>query len=231
MNNFIDMFVRTVGDPTNVFALTDVFIVLGLTSVLTMLAGYVYKVTHVGVSYSRSFVVTLVLLGVIVSVIMLIIGSNIARAFTLVGALSIVRFRNAIKDTRDVAFIFFVMAIGMAVGTRFYLLSIIFTLFTLTLLYFLEVINFGKKDTSEQILKIIVNSKLNYQKKLTPKMMKYFDYCSLVRVNSVSGNSLELIYLGRVKRNIKSQELIAQLKSITKSKAVSILHSDHTRSV
>ena len=64
-------------------------------------------------------------MGMVVSIIMLIVGANIARAFSLVGALSIIRFRNAIKETRDVGFVFFAMAIGMATGTKFYLLAIV----------------------------------------------------------------------------------------------------------
>lgn len=53
---------------------------------------------------------------------MCIVGSNVARAFTMAGALSIIRFRNNIKDTRDIGFIFFALAIGMAMGTQFYAL-------------------------------------------------------------------------------------------------------------
>ena len=99
-----------------------------LSFVLTMMIAFVYRATHRGTSYSQSFVQTLIILSMVVGVVMLIIGSNIARAFTLVGALSIVRFRNAVKETRDVGFIFFAMAIGMACGTRFYLLAIVSTL-------------------------------------------------------------------------------------------------------
>ena len=69
--------------------------------------------------------ITLVLNGMVVAVVMLLVGSYIARAFALVGSLSIIRFRNAVKETRDVGFIFFTMAIGMAIGTKFYLLAVI----------------------------------------------------------------------------------------------------------
>ena len=109
------------GSPANVFTTMDVLIVLSLSFILNMVIAVVYQKTHKGVSYSQSYVHTLVMMGVTISAIMLIIGSNIARAFTLVGALSIVRFRNAIKETRDVGFIFLTMAVGMACGTRFYL--------------------------------------------------------------------------------------------------------------
>src|SRR5690242_15916792 len=105
-------------DATSAFTVTDVAVVLALSFVLSAAAATAYKATHRGTSYSQSFAQTLVLMGMITSLIMLIIGSNIARAFSLVGALSVIRFRNAVKETRDVGFMFFVMAVGMACGTR-----------------------------------------------------------------------------------------------------------------
>ena len=83
---------------------------LSLSFVLSSIIGWVYKFTHWNVSYSQSYVQTLVIVGMVISLVMLVVGSNIARAFALVGALSVVRFRNAIKETRDVGFIFLVMA-------------------------------------------------------------------------------------------------------------------------
>ena len=112
------------GDVTGAFSLLDIGLVLCLSFVLSLVVAAAYRYTHRGVSYSQSFVHTLVIMGTVVSLIMLIIGSNIARAFALVGALSIIRFRSAVKETRVVAFIFLAMAIGMAVGTRFYLLAL-----------------------------------------------------------------------------------------------------------
>lgn len=114
-------------DTTEVFTIYDVILTIVLSFVLALLIGYVYQQTHRGVAYSQSYVQTVVLMAMVVGIIMLVIGSNIARAFTLVGALSIVRFRNAVKETRDVGYIFFAMAIGMACGTRFYLLAVIAT--------------------------------------------------------------------------------------------------------
>src|SRR5581483_11015070 len=94
-------------DLTGTFSVGDVTLNLVVSLAVCALIGWVYRSTHHGVSYSKSFVQTLVLMGMCVGVVMLIVGSNIARAFSLVGALSIIRFRNAIKETRDVAFVFF----------------------------------------------------------------------------------------------------------------------------
>ena len=98
-----------VGSPSNVFTTMDILAVLVLSTILCFIVALTYKYTHEGISYSPSFVQIIIVFGVLVSAILLIIGSNIARAFTLVGALSIIRFRNAIKDTRDVGFIFFMI--------------------------------------------------------------------------------------------------------------------------
>ena len=118
----------TVGDFTGVFTIWDIVIVLCLSFSLSLIIGKVYQVTHKGISYSQGNVQTYVLMAVVVAVIMLVIGSNIARAFSLVGALSIVRFRNAVKESRDVGFVFWAMAVGMACGTRFYLMAVFATI-------------------------------------------------------------------------------------------------------
>ena len=91
--------------------MNDVAFSITLSFLLSLVIAWVYKYTYKGVSYTQSYVHTLIMISMIVAVIMLIVGSNIARAFSLVGALSIIRFRNAVKDTRDVGYIFFTMAL------------------------------------------------------------------------------------------------------------------------
>ena len=90
----------TAGGDT--FGFWEVLLALLLSFALLLVLAYFYRQSHRGLSYSVSFVHAMILLGVTVAVIMLIIGSNIARAFTLVGALSIIRFRNPIKDYSQV---------------------------------------------------------------------------------------------------------------------------------
>ena len=100
------MDIFNVQDLTSEFTVIDVVLVLALSFVLSAFIGWIYQITHRGTSYTQSFVFTLVINGMVVAVVMMIVGSNIARAFSLVGALSIIRFRNAVKESRDVAFIF-----------------------------------------------------------------------------------------------------------------------------
>src|SRR5262245_66264308 len=92
------------GDLSGNITFLDVTFVLFLSFALSLGVSWVYRFTHRGVSYSQGYVHTLVIMTTAVSLIMLIIGSNIARAFALVGALSVIRFRNAVKESRDIGF-------------------------------------------------------------------------------------------------------------------------------
>ena len=106
---------------------TDILVNLLVAAILGLFISVVYKNTHRGLSYSQSFIVTIILVTVIVSMVMMVIGNNIARAFALVGALSIIRFRTVVKDTKDTAFVFMALAAGMAAGTSSYFLAIVGT--------------------------------------------------------------------------------------------------------
>src|SRR6185436_12080269 len=86
----------------------------------------VYRFTHGGPGgQSRGLMATLVLLTVLICMMTLVIGNNVARAFSLVGALAIVRFRTVVEDTRDTAFVIFAVSVGMAVGAGFLLIPIL----------------------------------------------------------------------------------------------------------
>ena len=87
------MDIFTFQDLTGEFSVLDVVIVMVLSFVLSAFIGWIYKQTHRGTSYTQSFVFTLVINGMVVALVMMIVGSNIARAFSLIGALSIIRFR------------------------------------------------------------------------------------------------------------------------------------------
>lgn len=98
----------------------------------------------------------MIIMSITILFIMLVIGSSLARAFSLVGALSIIRFRNAVKDSRDTAFIFLAMAVGMACGTRLYALAVPFTIFASSVLLFLNKINFGSINKEERLMHVKV---------------------------------------------------------------------------
>ena len=105
------------------YSMWDILLILLGTFALSVWVGLLYRSTHKGVNYNQGYVQTLVVMWGIIAMIMLIVGSDVAKAFTMMGAFSIIRFRNNMKETRDIGFIFLVMAIGMAMGTKLYLLA------------------------------------------------------------------------------------------------------------
>lgn len=117
------------------YSLGDILAILLGTFALSVRVGWLYRRTHKGINYNQGYVQTLVMMGGIIAMIMLIVGSDVAKAFTMMGAFSIIRFRNNMKETRDIGFIFLVMAIGMAMGTKLYLLAALGALVMSAIIY------------------------------------------------------------------------------------------------
>jgi len=200
-------------DLTGTFSVTDVVLSLLLSFMLTASIGWVYQKTHKGTSYTQSYVHTLVLMGMVVSTIMLIVGSNIARAFSLVGALSIIRFRNAIKETRDVGFVFFAMAIGMATGTKFYLLAIITAAIISLVILLMNKFDWYARPASSQILKIQLSNDADFEKLFDNVFIKHTQVADLISVDSVrSGMLTELVYSVVLKKSALTQTFLSDVK-------------------
>lgn len=211
-------------DLTGVFSVTDVVVSLLLSFALSAAIGWVYQTTHRGASYTQSFVHTLVLNGMIVAIIMLVVGSNIARAFALVGALSIIRFRNAVKETRDVGFIFFTMAIGMAIGTRFYLLAVIAAVLISLVILLMTRFNWYARKAVSQILKVQVPNDLPYDTLFDNLFVKYTTTSELISVDSVhSGMLTELTYNIGLSKEGKIQEFLAEIKKLNGNNRVTLI--------
>ena len=208
-------------DTTEVFTVYDIVLTIVLSFVLSLLIGYLYQRTHHGVAYSQSYVQTLVLMAMVVGIIMLVIGSNIARAFTLVGALSIVRFRNAVKETRDVGYIFFAMAIGMACGTRFYLLAVVATVVICALLWAMDRFDFFAKEAASQLLKIRLPADMPYVSLFDTVFDRYLNRYELVALETVQGGTmLELVYRVEAKRGADVQEFLRELAALNDNNKV-----------
>jgi Domain of unknown function (DUF4956) len=211
-------------DLTGNFSVGDVFLTLVTSFALSMLIAYVYRATHKGVSYSQSFVQTMVILAMVVSVVMLIIGSNLARAFSLVGALSIVRFRNAVKETRDVGFVFFVMVIGMAAGTRFYVLAAVAATSICLVVLIMVKFNFFALNNVSQILKIQVANDTHVEGMFDDLFLRYTKESDLISIDTVrSGTATELIYSVVVKKDAQRQEFINSIRERTGNERVSLI--------
>jgi uncharacterized membrane protein YhiD involved in acid resistance len=140
---------------SGVFNYTPMEVVLNslLAFILGLIVAYTYKKTHQGLSYSQSFVLTIIFITVIIGFVMMVIGNSLARAFALVGALSIIRFRTVVKDTKDTAYVFMALAVGMAAGTGNYFIALYATFFLSAIAWILFKFNFGVQRSSDFILR------------------------------------------------------------------------------
>lgn len=213
-----------VQDLSGTFSVGDIAISLTLSFVLSVMIGWVYRFTHRNISYSQSYVQTLVILGMLISLIMLVVGSNIARAFALVGALSVVRFRNAIKETRDVGFIFLVMGVGMAAGTRFYTLAIVASVAICLVILVMFRFNWFAANVQRQVVKVQVPPDGDYVNHIQDVLIAFTSEFELVSMESIRGGALtEIMYTVRLKKGHEPGGLIAALGERTGGQRVTVL--------
>lgn len=211
-------------DLSGTFSVGDIAIALSLSFVLSAGIGWVYRFTHRNVSYSQSYVQTLIVLGMLISLIMLVVGSNIARAFALVGALSVVRFRNAIKETRDVGFIFLVMGVGMAAGTRFYTLAVVAAVAICLVITVMYRFNWFALNVQRQVVKVQVPPDGNYASDIQDVLIRYTSEFELVSMESIRGGALtEMMYTVRLSKGKEPGELISALSERTSGQRVTVL--------
>ncbi|GAA3194867.1 DUF4956 domain-containing protein [Dactylosporangium siamense] len=213
-----------VQDLSGTFSVGDIAIALSLSFVLSAMIGWVYRFTHRNVSYSQSYVQTLVILGMLIALIMLVVGSNIARAFALVGALSVVRFRNAIKETRDVGFIFLVMGVGMAAGTRFYTLAVVAAVAISLIIVVMFRFNWFAANVQRQVVKVQVPPDGGHTEGIQDVLIAHTSEFELVSMESIRGGALtELMYTVRLKKGHEPGQLITALGERTSGQRVTVL--------
>ena len=153
---------------------------------LNLILAKFYKYFNESYSSPTSVIETIVLVGIIITLIMVIIGSNIARAFALVGAMSIVRFRNPLKSPKDLVFIFASIAIGMACGTFFYEYAVIFSIVFILGNYVLKGTKTTKENDNYRIVKLKLN--LDNEKFIKDLFVKYKLNEKLVNSSSFTYN-------------------------------------------
>ena len=110
-------------------SVTQMCVSLLVALVMGLFIYFVYRATYRGTLYSKNFNLTLILIVLITTVVMMIIGTNLALSLGMVGSLSIIRFRTAIKEPRDIAFLFWAVSIGLACGSEFYVAGVLGSVF------------------------------------------------------------------------------------------------------
>lgn len=188
-----------------------------ITMVMALIFGaavaFTYYKTQEENLYQESMGITLFMLPVILSVIILFVGSNIARAFSLAGTLSIIRFRSAPGDAKDIGFIFFDIAAGLACGVGLYAYGALFIIVLCAALVVVKKGNLFKTRNVRKTLKITIPEDLNYQGVFDDILDKYTKKHTLTKIKTTDlGSLFELCYSVSMDQNQNEQEFLNELR-------------------
>lgn len=189
-----------------------------ITMVIALILGgviaFTYRKTQDEAMYQRSLAITLVMLPIILSVIILFVGSNIARAFSLAGTLSIIRFRSAPGDAKDIGFIFFDIAAGLACGVGLYAYGVLFVAILCLALVILEKANMFRARTSQKTLKITIPEDLNYSSAFEDILTAYTKSHTLTKIKTTDlGSLFELVYRVSMADGMNEQQFLNELRT------------------
>ena len=207
--------------PTNLenaqlFGITGFEIVANILVALVcgLFVAWIYRISYRGPGYSIAFVNSLVFLTMITSVMILAIGSNLASAFGLVGAMSIIRFRTAVKDTQDIVYIFFVLAIGMAAGGGYHKVAIIGTLSVGSMIFLLSRMGSFASKKEEYLLQLSYGPNGDGSPAYLAVMQRYCRTHHVVNTRSMGsdGTALELSYYVKLRDKNRDSEFVHALR-------------------
>lgn len=223
MNELLDIngLSQTLNDPIQIISLLTIAVILGIVIAWT------YFITYRGFSFSKNFTATLVILTVITTLIILVIGDNVARAIGLFGAFSIVRFRTAVKDVRDTAFMFFALAAGLAVGTASIALGVTGVLFISFLIFVLYKIDFGGPRKMDYVLNFDRFTDVDgCEEKVNAKLKKFFKIYNVLAIESKEkGRVLNYRYNVALRSGSNIDQLIKELSELEGLSGVRVVHS------
>lgn len=198
---------------------TTVILILVIAFLVSLIIYFTYKNTYSGVMYNPRFNVSLIMITMVTTIVMVVIGSNISVSLGMVGALSIIRFRTAVKDPRDTAFIFWCVVSGLACGTQNYTIVIVGSIMMCLIL-------FAFKKTVSIVSKyvlIIKGTNIDIdlvEKNLTNKLKNYIS-----KGKYIEKDKIELIYDIKLKKE-SANKLIDELTEIAGVSTVNIVSSN-----
>ncbi|HHX17973.1 MAG TPA: DUF4956 domain-containing protein [Clostridium sp.] len=186
---------------------------LMVSFILGLIIAFTYIKTHAKGRYSQNFTHTVIMIPAIIAIIILFVGSNFARAFSLMGIFSIIRFRSAPGDPKDISYILFAAGAGLACGIGLLPYAILFTLMVCAFMYILSIINFGDKKICTKQLKIVIPEDLDYQGVFDDVLLTYTSTHELRRVKTTDlGTLYELVYMVIMKEGANEKEFIDELR-------------------
>lgn len=208
---------QPIAAKTGSLKLEEVALRLAVAFALGCVVAGIYRVTQFRVNrQTANMVATLVLLSVLIGMVTMVIGGDIARAFSLVGALAIVRFRTVVEDTRDTAFVIFAVSVGMAAGAELYMIALIGIPFAgLAAFLFRPRIEAAVTGPADHTLTVRLGAGQKSDDLLRPTFAKYLKQFRLVAAGTArQGAALDLTYDVRLLQDDNALALVAELNAV-----------------
>ena len=205
-----------IGIPVaDVATLRDGLAALLMAFVLSHIIALTYVHTHQGLSYSNTFVQSLVMGGVVTTTMMLAIGSNVVWGIGVVGALALVRFRTNVRDPRDIIFVFASLVAGVAAGTRAYGLALMGTVIFCLVAMYLSRVPFGVRRSFDGLLRFTAAWDGEVDDVVTDSMRRHCRSFVLATVREVGqGEGSERVYHVRFRKDDSRQQFMREMSRI-----------------
>ena len=199
----------------NAISISSSVLSMAAAVIIGLVIGITYMYACKKSGYNKDFIVGLVLLPAIVSVVIMLIGSNVARAFSMAGAFALVRFRSAPGNAKDIAVVFFAMASGLACGLGYITFAVIFTVVIILVLVTLSITNFADKNAGKRQLRITIPENLNYTHAFDGIFDNFLSSKELTKVKTTNmGTMFELTYIIEMNKDINEKEFIDSLRVV-----------------
>lgn len=191
-----DSILNSVSSTADVsISISNTLISVGVALILGLVISVAYMLITPKRERSGSFLMSIIILPTIVAVVILLIGGNLARAFSMAGIFTIVRFRSIPGDSKDISFVFLTMAVGLGVGLGYLTLAAVIAVIIGTAIVVIKLSKYGVSTQKEQRLRITVPEDMNYQGAFDDLFTKYTDYCAVQRVKTTNmGTLFEITY-------------------------------------
>lgn len=195
-----------------------------IATILSLIITKVYQITFTGERYSQAFVHTIVMMSVIISVVMNVVSGNAGVAFGLFAVFSLIRFRSAVTNAKDIAYIFFGLCVGMTAGLYQFDLAIVLTLFSSLIFYLLYKFEYGKRKEG-QILKVTIPENLNHENLLDDILAEFTLSNKLRKVETTNlGTMILYTYAISCKKDTKDKVLLDRIRERNANLKVSLTY-------
>jgi len=197
-----------------------------LSFATSMVVATVYTLTYYGIGYLRTYVQTIALAGLVAALVMLAIGDDIARGLGMVGALTLIRFRTTLKDTRDLIFVFASLGIGVACGVQAFAVALVGTLVFCLAAAYLSWSEFGSRMQFDVMLRFQGPSDTEHGERIRAVLDRYCRGLSLIDLRSMGNDAQEFAYHLKLRKPGTESALVRELEQVPGVDAASLFTRD-----